>query len=123
MHGGQAAAGGGAGGGGRAGRGGRQERAGLHQVRAEAAVSARPGAVGEDYTTLISTKLSATFTIISTIISTLLYPGRNLVQHGQPQPHHLPLPAHLHRAGRGLDLHQVLLIYRCKYLLFSSAVL
>ena len=44
MHGGQAAAGGGAGGGGRAGRGGRQERAGLHQVRAEAAVSARPGA-------------------------------------------------------------------------------
>ena len=44
LHGEQEAAGGGAGGGGRAGRGGRQERAGLHQVRAEAAVSARPGA-------------------------------------------------------------------------------
>ena len=58
MHGGQAAAGGGAGGGGRAGRGGRQERAGLHQVRAQAAVSARPGG---GRPTLISTKLSATF--------------------------------------------------------------
>ena len=52
---------------------------------------------------------------ISTIVSTLKYPGRYLVQHGQPQPHHLPLPTHLHRAGRGLDIHQVSIYYLSKY--------
>ena len=52
------------------------------------------------------------YSIYSNIYNTIYkiickYPGRDLVQHGQPQPHHLPLPAHLHRAGRGLDIHQV----------------